>query len=109
MGSRIDTGNLRVFFLDGVEKEKAIDFAKYWRDNGFVGERKQIIQLESEKDVILIKLIERERFYEEEINISEEAMLQQIERDLKRNVFFQDVEIIITDNTLRPLLKRNNL
>ena len=109
MGSRVDTSNLSVFFLQGVDKEKAIAFAEYWRDNGFVGERKQTIQLDRDGEVILVKLIENERFHEELINISEEAMLQQIERDLKRNVFQQEVEIIITDNTLRPLLKRKNI
>lgn len=109
MGSRVDTRNLSVFFLQGVDKEKAIAFAEYWRDNGFVGERKQTIQLDRDGEVILVKLIENERFHEELINISEEAMLQQIERDLKRNVFQQEVEIIITDNTLRPLLKRKNI
>lgn len=109
MGSRVDTGNLSVFFLQGVDKEKAIAFAEYWRDNGFVGERKQTIQLDRDGEVILVKLIENERFHEELINISEEAMLQQIERDLKRNVFQQEVEIVITDNTLRPLLKRKNI
>lgn len=109
MGNRVDTGNLSVFFLQGVDKEKAIAFAEYWRDNGFVGERKQTIQLDRDGEVILVKLIENERFHEELINISEEAMLQQIERDLKRNVFQQEVEIVITDNTLRPLLKRKNI
>lgn len=109
MGSRVDTHNLSVFFLQGVDKEKAIAFAEYWRDNGFVGERKQTIQLDRDGEVILVKLIENERFHEELINISEEAMLQQIERDLKRNVFQQEVEIVITDNTLRPLLKRKNI
>lgn len=108
MGDRIDTESLSVYFLPGVEKDQAVAFAEYWRDNGFLGENKQVIQLEKEKDVILIKLIENENFHNEPISITEEAMLQDLERYLKRNIFQREVEIVITDNTFRPILKRQN-
>ena len=108
MGDRIDTESLSVYFLPGVEKDQAVAFAEYWRDNGFLGENKQVIQLEKEKDVILIKLIEKENFHNEPISITEEAMLQDLERYLKRNIFQREVEIVITDNTFRPILKRQN-
>ncbi|HLV41897.1 MAG TPA: hypothetical protein VKY37_06445 [Brumimicrobium sp.] len=106
MGDRIDNGNLSVYFLEGIPKEKAISFARYWRNNGFVGERKQIIQLESDKDVVIVKIIEREMYHEDLLNITEEALIQQLERDLKTKVFDLDTEILITDNTFRPILKR---
>ncbi|MFA5573677.1 MAG: hypothetical protein WC994_01345 [Brumimicrobium sp.] len=107
MGTRIDIDNLNVFFLEGVQKEKAIAFANYWKDNGFIGERKQVIQLENDNNVILVKLIERDFFYDEPITIEEEMLLQNLERDLERKVFQQGVEIVITDNTFRPIEKRN--
>lgn len=107
MGSRVDNGNLSVYFLQEESKDDAILFAKYWKEQGYVGERKQIIQIEEEKDVVFLKLIERKSYQEEEINITEEALLQDIERDLEKNVFHKEVEIVITDNTFRPLQKRN--
>lgn len=106
MGTRIDKGNLSVFFMPSISQDKAILFANYWVENGFVGERKQVIQLDKEKDVIQVKLIERENYQDDLITINEEAILQQLERELKREVFLQETEIIITDNTFRPILKR---
>lgn len=106
MGTRIDNGNLQVFFLEGIEKEKAIEFSKYWINQGFVGTEKQYIQLEADKEVILVKLIEKEIYQEDLLTITEEAILQDIERDLKKNVFKQETEIVITDNTFRPIEKR---
>src|SRR5690554_1710098 len=104
----INMVSLIVYFLSSVEKDQAVAFAEYWRDNGFLGENKQVIQLEKEKDVNLIKLIEKENFHNEPISITEEAMLQDLERYLKRNIFQREVEIVITDNTFRPILKRQN-
>jgi hypothetical protein len=106
MGDRIDNGNLSVYFLEGIPKDKAINFARYWRDNGFLGEDKQVIQLENDRNVVVVKIIEREMYHEDLLTITEEAMVQQLERDLKNNVFNQDTEILITDNTFRPILKR---
>lgn len=106
MGTRIDNENLSVFFLEGVNKEKAIAFTEYWKNHGFVGERKQVIQLEKENNVILIKLIERKEYQNDDLTITEESMIQQLERDLTRNIFEQETRIVITDNTFRPILKR---
>ncbi|MCO5269438.1 MAG: hypothetical protein M9897_11170 [Brumimicrobium sp.] len=107
MGNRIDSHNLSVYYLDGITKEKAIAFAKYWRDNGFVGENKQTIQLDSENNVIFVKLIEREVYSDEPISIDEEVMLQDLERTLKQEIFNKEVTIVITDNTFQPIMKRN--
>lgn len=108
MGHRIDAENLSVYFLEEVPREKAIEFAKYWRDNDFVGERKQVIQLEKEKNSILVKIIERESYHVDEITITEEAMLQDLERLLAKEIFQMETIIVITDNTFRPILKRKN-
>ena len=106
MGDRIDNGNLSVYFLEEVDESKAIDFARYWKDNGFVGEKKQVIQLERDLQSINVKLIEREMYLEDGFSIKEEAMLQDLERVLEKEIFHEEVEIIITDNTFRPILKR---
>lgn len=107
MGDRIDNGNVSVYYLETISQKDAIAFARYWRDNGFVGERKQTIQLDQKDNVIFIKLIERETYSEDPIDITEEAMLQDLERELRDKLFHKDVRIVITDNTFRPILKRN--
>ena len=106
MGDRIDNGNISVYFLEGIPKEKAIAFARYWRDEGFVGDEKQVVQLENQKNVVVVKIIELEMYHNDLLTLTEEAMIQQLERDLEREVFNQETEILITDNTFRPILKR---
>ncbi len=106
MGDRIDNGNLSVYFLEGVNKDKAISFARYWKNNGFIGDKKQVIQLEREDNAITVKLIERELYHKDAFTIQEEALLQDLERDLKKEVFIEEVNILITDNTFRPIIKR---
>lgn len=106
MGDRVDNGNLSVYFLEGVDKEKAIQFSRFWKKNELVGEKKQIIQLEKVEEVIHVKLIERESYHSDPFTIEEEALLQDLERKLEKVVFEQEVEIVITDNTFRPILKR---
>jgi hypothetical protein len=106
MGDRVDNGNLSVYFLEGVEKDKAISFSQFWKNKGFIGEEKQVIQLEKGEQSIIVKLIEREMYHSDAFNIQEEAMLQALERYLGKEIFHEDVEIMITDNTFRPILKR---
>lgn len=104
MGNRVDSRNLKVYYQDKVEKEKAVAFAKYWRDNGFVGEKEQVIQLDrDEHGVLVIKLIEEEIYHETELSIIETSLLQQLERDLKAELVEDQVIIVITDNTFRPI------
>lgn len=106
MGDRIDSGNLSVYFLEEVNREKAINFARYWKNKGFVGEKKQVIQLERENKSITVKLIEREIYHKDAFTINEEAMLQELERELSKEIFHEEVNILITDNTFRPISKR---
>jgi hypothetical protein len=104
MGNRVDATNLQVYYLDGVEKESAIRFARYWRDMGFIGEQQQVIQLDRDEDgLLLVKLIEREIYHDELLNIQELSLIQQLQRDLAQEVFDEPVFIVITDNTFRPI------
>jgi hypothetical protein len=104
MGNRVDSKNMKVYYQDSVEKEKAVAFAKYWRDNGFVGQKEQVIQLDrDEQGVLMIKLIEEEIYHESALSIIEISLIQQLERDLKSEVFEEEVVIVITDNTFRPI------
>ena len=104
MGNRIDSKNLRVYYQDGVAQKKAIAFATYWRDNGFVGDNEQVIQLDREENgVLVVKLIEEEIYHDKGLSIIELSLIQQLERDLKADVFDEEVTIIITDNTFRPI------
>jgi len=104
MGNRIDSKNLKVYYQDVVKKEKAIAFATYWRDNGFVGEKEQVIQLDRDEDgLLVVKLIEEDVYNENELSIIETSLIQQLERDLKAQIFYEEVLIVITDNTFRPV------
>ena len=107
MGDRIDNGNLSVFFLKGVNTDEAIAFAKYWEAHGYVGDRKQVIQLENKDGVIHVNLIEREMYQDDGLTITEEALLQDLGRDLNTNVFHKETTIVITDNTFRPIIKED--
>lgn len=107
MGDRIDNGNLSVFFLEAVNSDKAVEFAKYWEKNGFVGERKQVIQLENKEGIIYVNLIERKMYQEDGLTITEEAMLQDLGRDLKKDIFHKETIIVITDDTFRPIIKED--
>lgn len=106
MGDRVDADNLQVYYLDGIKKNTAIEFAKYWKNNGFVGERKQVIQLSREEDQTIIKLIEREMYHNESLTVDEQSKLQQLERTLSKEIFDGEVEIMITDNTFRPIERK---
>lgn len=107
MGDRIDNGNLRVFYLKGVSTDEAIQFAKYWKSHGFTGERKQSIQLENKDGVIHVNIIERKMYQEDGLTITEEAMLQDLGRELNKRIFHKETNIVITDNTFRPIIKEN--
>jgi hypothetical protein len=106
MGNRIDSKNLQVYYLEGVSKEKATAFARYWIDNGFVGERKQVIQLEKENEVYTVKLIERSMYHDQPLSIDEQAKLQELKRNLEVEVFDTRTNIMITDNTFRPIERK---
>lgn len=107
MGDQVRSKNLNVFYLDGVDKEEAVAFANYWKNNGFVGEKEQFIQLDREGNNFQVKIIERAMYENEPLSVNDEALLHELARGLERKVFKQPVELIITDNTFRPLEKLN--
>lgn len=106
MGDTVKTEDekVTVFYLEQVPKEKAIKFIKYWKNNGLIGEEPQKIQLDKlENGYFTVKLIEKSTYHEEPLSIHEESLLQELERNLETEVFKQEVSIIITDNTFRPI------
>lgn len=106
MGNRIDAKNLKVYYLEGVTKTEAVEFTKYWRDNGYIGEKEQTIQLDRDNNgIILIKLIENETYQDESITINELSLLHELQRNLEKFVFKEEVSILITDNRFMPLEK----
>ncbi|MDB2697683.1 hypothetical protein N9Y29_00760 [Crocinitomicaceae bacterium] len=110
MGNRVDSKNLKVYYLEDVSQQKAIAFATYWRDHGFVGEKEQVVQLSrNEARVLEVKLIEDDIYHSEVLEVQEIALLQQLARELKEAVFEEEVIIVITDNTLRPIERSNDV
>lgn len=106
MGDTVKTQDekLTVFYLEKVPKDKAIKFLKYWKNNGFIGEEPQVIQLDVLEDgAVAVKLIEKSTYHQESLTIHEQSLLQELERNLEEEVFEQEVTIIITDNTFRPI------
>lgn len=107
MGNRIDAKNLQVYYLENVAKSTAITFAEFWIENGFVGERKQVIQLDKNKEGYSVKLIERSKYNQESLSIIERSQLQELEYTLEEQVFGANASIIITDNTFRPIERKD--
>jgi hypothetical protein len=106
MGDTVKTADekVTVFYLEKVPKQKAVKFLRYWKNNGFIGEEPQVIQLDlMNDDVIAVKLIEKSMYHEKSLSIHEQSLLQELERNLETEVFNQEVSIIITDNTFRPI------
>lgn len=106
MGNRVDANNLQVYYLENVSKSKAIAFAEFWKSNGFVGDRKQVIQLDKDDKGYSVKIIERSDYHEENLNIEEQSQLQELEYTLEEEVFDDNATIIITDNTFRPIERK---
>lgn len=107
MGDRVDANNLSVYYLENISKEVAVNFTKYWRDNGFVGNKKQTIQLsKNDNNIILVKIIENEAFNSRDLSIEEQSMLSKLSRTLEEKVFNKNrARIVVCDNTFRPLVK----
>jgi hypothetical protein len=104
MGNRVDIDELKVFYLEPFEKNEAIKFAKFWRDNGYLGNAPQFIQLSiSENEIVQVKIIEKEAYHNEFLTIEEQALLSDLERLLEKNVFQKRTTIIITDNTFAEI------
>jgi len=106
MGDTVKTQDekLTVFYLEKVPKDKAIKFLKYWKNNGLIGEDPQVIQLDVlGNGAIAVKLIEKSTYQQKSLSIHEQSLLQELERNLEEEVFEQEVTIIITDNTFRPI------
>lgn len=107
LGDRVDSENLSVYYLENISKEEAVSFAKFWRDNGFVGDKKQTIQLtQDDYKVILVKVIENEAYTMRDLSIDEQSLLSELSRTLERKVFKKKrARVVVCDNTFRPLVK----
>ena len=105
LGNRIDSRNLSVYYLNNVDKATAIEFAKYWRDNNYVGNETQFIQLDKKDNIYYIRLIEKEEYHQKPLSIEDQAKINELERTLAKSIFNKRVVIEITDNTFRPIDK----
>lgn len=103
LGNRVDTKNLKVYYLESVPKDLAIEFTEFWRDNDFVGDSPQYIQLDKENDLYIVRLIEKEKYHGTPLSIEEQGKLNELERTLSKQIFKKRTIIEITDNTFREL------
>ncbi len=105
MGDIVKTQNLDVYYINGVNKEDAVKFTKFWKRNGFIGKAHQTIQLELLKNnIVQVNLIEKKVFQDQPILLKEQIMLTRIQKMIRDSIFSKNrVNLVITDNTFKPL------
>ena len=103
LGNRVDSPNLKVYYSQKVTKNQAIDFSNFWQLNGMVGNELQTIRISSIENVIHIQLIQNRIYNGKVIDINEISQLQELERNLEKEVFDADVSIIICNDKFEEL------
>lgn len=105
MGDMVKTNNLDVYYMNGIKKEQAVAFTKFWKRNGFIGKDAQTIQLEIiENDIVNVNLIEKKTYQNKAITYEEQLTLNKLQKMIRDSVFTKNrVNIVITDNTFKPL------
>lgn len=105
MGDMVKTNSLDVYYINGIKKEQAVAFTKFWKRNGLIGKDSQTIQLEIiENEIVNVNLIEKKTFQNKTITYEEQLVLNKLQKMISDSVFTKNrVKIVITDNTFKPL------
>lgn len=105
MGDIVKTKNLDVYYINGVDKQQAVAFTRFWKRNGFIGKDKQTIQLDlSSNDIVNVNVIEKKFYQNKPLTLQDQMFLTKIQTMIRDSVFENKrVNIVITDNTFKPL------
>ncbi len=105
-GNKLASDQLDIYFEGKNLESYADSLGSYWTKNKLVGDRKQSIKLTQSVGKIEVRLIQSKEFESEALAPEELALLLDLKKDLKINVFKgKSIELFICDNEFKPKFK----
>jgi hypothetical protein len=107
-GNKLESKELDIYFVDHKHEEQAKKIALYWKTNNLLGDTKQYLQLDKQKDVFLLKIIPTQKFEMEKFSFDERALLKGLQDSLEKLVAPNRLEIVIAKNNFESLYNIND-
>lgn len=108
-GNKLESDQLDVFFAAKDDEELARKVGQYWKSKDLIGTKKQFIRLEKKDGIYYIQLIPSTKFSIEKFSFDERSILKELQDDLQKTVFGEQmVHIVLADNQFNTLYDINN-
>lgn len=106
-GNKLESDELDVFYKQVENEELARKIALYWKENDFLGAKKQYLQLDEQNEVLLLKIISTEKFNPDTFTFDERAKLRELQDSLQPLVKPKRLEIVIAKNNFETIYNIN--
>lgn len=106
-GNKVIGENLTVYFNNEKDLDIAEKLALYWKSNDFMSGEKQDLQIVSEDDYFVLKLIVNDIPNVASISFTERKKLLDFQNELEENVFGKRVEIELTNKKFETIYTLN--
>jgi hypothetical protein len=106
-GSKLESAEMDIFFTNQSDEEIARKIAVYWKENHFLGDKKQFLQLNRKGKSLELKLIAKEKFSVASFSFDERALLKGLQDSLQKVVEPEHLELVIADKQFNTLYNIN--
>lgn len=109
-GNKLEGENLNVYFEFKEDEQLANSLGKFWKENDFIGARKQNIRLTKNDESYLLQLIATDHSISTEgLSFSDHKLLFDLQNRLDSTIFKNTLgcEIVICDGSFEPLYNIN--
>lgn len=100
-GSKLESAEMDIFFTNQSDEKLARKIAVYWKENHFLGAKKQFLQLNRKGKSFELKLIAKEKFSMATFSFDERALLKSLQDSLQKVVEPEHLELVIADKQFK--------
>lgn len=104
-GHKVMGGDFSVYFEDSRHEKLAEELAFFWKENGLMTGDNQDLQISSENDIFILKLISNDS--NSEVSFKERKTLLKLQEILQEEIFKSQLELEICNGKFETIYKIN--
>lgn len=106
-GNKLESEELDIYYADAKYENLAKSIGHYWKQNDFLGEKKQFIRLATEGELTVLQLVISNKADLQNLSFDERRLLLDLQDSLRSLPNAENLELVISDNNFNTLYNIN--
>ncbi|MBU2020214.1 MAG: hypothetical protein KJ941_11270 [Bacteroidetes bacterium] len=108
-GNKLESNELDLYYTRIEDENFARQVGNYWKNNNFLNDQKQSLQLDFIENTYYLKLISKDTSSLKNMSFEERNILITLQNDLRKEIFPKhNFNLVLCDNQFKPLYDINN-